>query len=104
VNVLLVERRAVPVGLVRVAESFAVVADEHDERFVVEPPLAKREEETAELPIGLVEHVEVAAEIVVVGRVLVAEDVDRRLESAFRGRTRGCRASEIDHDVAFRPL
>ena len=61
----------------RIAERLAVIAGDHDQRVLLEAGAADRLEQPRDVAVGLVQHIQVAAEVVSVGGRL-ANELDQR--------------------------
>ena len=88
VNVLLVHRVALRVGIVRIPERLPMIARDDNERVLVEARAADGLEEPFEMTIRFVQDVQIAVEVVVVRRRLAQElehrDAGRRFVRMMR--------------------
>ena len=85
VDVLIVNRPPLHVAVVRVAERLAVIAGDDDQGVLLEAGAADRLEQPLEVPIGLMQHVEVAIQIVGVGDRIAGERDQRHARRRFVG-------------------
>ena len=72
----------------RIAERLPVIADDDDERVLIEAGAADAVEQPPEMPVGFVEDVQISVQVVVVGHRLADEieqrDAGRRLVGMVR--------------------
>ena len=72
----------------RIAERLPVIADDHDERVLIEPKAADGVEQPSEMAVGLVQDVEIAIELVLIRHRfalhLEQRDARRRLVRMMR--------------------
>jgi hypothetical protein len=73
---------------VRIAERLTVIAGDDDERVLFEAGAADRLEHPRDVPVGFVQHVQIAAEIVGVGHCLAHELDHRRARRRLVGMVR----------------
>src|SRR5262249_10278474 len=76
VHVLLVNGVSLRVHVMRISERLPVIACHNDERVLIEAGVSDRVEKPPEVMVGLVQNIQVAVELVIVGYEFLAQKLE----------------------------